>query len=35
VELQGIGHYPQWEDPKRVLVEVQKFFNESQQKSDP
>ncbi len=27
VELQGVGHYPQWEDPQRVL---QAFFNYQQ-----
>jgi pimeloyl-ACP methyl ester carboxylesterase len=29
VELNAIGHYPQWESPARVLVEVQEFFKES------
>jgi len=29
VELNAVGHYPQWERPARVLVEVQEFFSES------
>lgn len=30
VELQNIGHYPQWEDPESVLIEAQLFFNADQ-----
>jgi pimeloyl-ACP methyl ester carboxylesterase len=28
VELNAIGHYPQWESPARVLTEAQEFFLE-------
>jgi pimeloyl-ACP methyl ester carboxylesterase len=27
VELHGVGHYPQWEEPKQVLMEVQNFLS--------
>lgn len=27
VQLQGVGHYPQWEDPQRVISAVQDFCN--------
>ena len=26
VELQGVGHYPQWEDPKQVLLALHDFL---------
>ena len=26
VELHNVGHYPQWEDPEQVLLEVHKFL---------
>ncbi len=27
VELQGVGHYPQWEEPKQVVQAINKYFN--------
>lgn len=30
VQLDNVGHYPQWENPERVFCELQKFFNTEQ-----
>lgn len=27
VALHGVGHYPQWEDPQQVLIELQNFLS--------